>query len=338
MADMPNPLVQAAAQAAARATEMRKSGAFSVHSSNSSVRSLAVSIKPSGLRNSTFVPSPPEVSTIAVQAPVSVVEQVVPVEVKRVEEEQKPAPEPAAIEEVTVATTEAVKEEEVVTVIVAEEETPKEAPKAVAEAPKVAEEVVEVVAVIEPPVEAPQVQITAEKPKSVKSIKSVKSVKSEKVTKATGRAQPGQAGKGLKSRVPASLAAKQTTTSKASPRPSIEKRDISRPGSRASTASSRAAMQPPKTSARPSIDKTRPAANRASSLRSESKVSIRPDSRAAKKTTLVSEKNLKAPSIAARSVNSVSSGSTGKIRARGGVDGKDKSRIDKLKKEKDEVK
>ncbi|KAF8429001.1 hypothetical protein EV426DRAFT_205142 [Tirmania nivea] len=100
---------------------------------------------------------------------------------------------------------------------------------------------------------------------------------------------------------------------KATGRASIdEKRSpISRPGSRAS--------------ARPE--------SRASDIRPESRISVRPDSKAAKRATMTGQEK-KAPSISARSVKSTSSASTVKPTDRGFKSGKkEKSKIDKLKKE-----
>ncbi|KAF8432598.1 hypothetical protein BGX38DRAFT_245936 [Terfezia claveryi] len=100
---------------------------------------------------------------------------------------------------------------------------------------------------------------------------------------------------------------------KATGRDSIDENRIpaSRPGSRAS--------------ARPE--------SRASDIRPESRISVRPDSKTAKRRTITGQEK-KAPSISARSVKSVSSASTVKPTDRGNKPGKkEKSKIDKLKKE-----
>ena len=268
---MPTALVRVASEAAALAMEKRKSGAFSIASSSSSIRSV------SSIASTVKHPS--------TQQTVSIPQKTVEVPSVTVDIPQKTVEVPSVTVEVLPKTEDTVGE------------------------------VQEVALKVEEPVtksEEPILKVEEESTRNVEEIAAPVAKAATKTRTAGGTrsraAIPAAARRG--SAVPLAKTIAERAI-KASGRASVdEKTPTSRPGSRASV--------------RPE--------SRASSLRPESRVSVRPDSRAAKRTSMSGLQEKKAPSITARSLNSTSSSVRPSDKGKKGGK-KEKSRIDKLKKE-----
>lgn len=276
---MPTALVRVASEAAALAMEKRKSGAFSIASSSSSIRSvssIASTVKKPSMTKTLELSPKTEGSAEEVQGVAPEVEEFVAKSATKSEE---------SVLEVEESVTKSITTSEE-PIILAGEPVIKSTTKSEELVLKVEEPTEEIV--------APSVRGAAK-------------------TRTTGgmrsrAAVPAAARRG--SAVPLAKTIAERAI-KASSRASVdEKTPTSRPGSRASI--------------RPE--------SRASSLRPESRVSVRPDSRAAKRTSMSGLQEKKAPSITARSLNSTSSSVKPSDKGKKGGK-KEKSRIDKLKKE-----